>query len=70
MFDGKTNVENLYSKGLDLAKSNELKSTKATIDQINFMLPAGTNSKINKKDILNVLYDSNSKVRRAIKRIQ
>ena len=60
VFNGSTNVDNLYSKALKLSKNNNLNGLKLWIQQIAQIISQQSNKSINPQDIMNILYDSSS----------
>ena len=60
VFNGRANVDNLYSKALKLSKNNNLNGLKLGIQQIAQTISQQSNKTINPQDIMNVLYDSSS----------
>jgi len=59
--NGKPMVSNLFSKNLDLIKSNEIKITNQTIEKIKDFY-ASKDCFLKKKDIFNIIMNSNNSV--------
>jgi len=65
IFGWNTMTENIYKKALDWRKRKTAQQTTISLDKIQFI---NQWLDISKEDILNILYDSNTKVRLAIKK--